>query len=334
MNNSNSDSYVPILELDTSVIRQRFQNNNLSFGFSSAQFLGNSLNLLCAFSRQHKVEVFDLEMVDEASCAPVKSFDLSAAIKGDVLSTERPFATCVAAISETVGVAGLSNGLMATLDTRQRVPSLFKQNRRAPFILGENNLYRHDSVAITALSIYDEQCILTGSKNGTVCVWDRRNTRDYLSNSTMKSTIGSILPYVPPYRNGSPLFWVNDFSGELAAMCLGADALHRIASVQTGDGKRRASHQAIPTPKISILQPEGVLLMPHISTNSVYYYDVAAMHQSNVTDMEDEPESTVKLLHAHQFEDNEICAGFFNSTYRLLFLGDAHGKRAFHYLNL
>lgn len=279
---------LPLVKLGASIIRNAAHvGHSLSFGFSSAQFVGDSLSLVCAYQRGAMVDVFDLEDVDEETCLPVHRFALADVKRVGVSGSERgatetaatgSYANDVVSVTPHTTLAALSSGETVLLDVREKRGHVCTGLEQRRYCVGSQADPNRDygSSPLTSVAVLPPCYVLTGSKSGVVRLWDARYTRDALSLCRGSSEVGSIVPSYGTARGrtGSRTAWFNTYGGDVIGLAVGPSGMLETAKAFTADAARTELTQHLPTAKLSVIDPEGVLLCPHFSSNSVLAYDI------------------------------------------------------------
>ncbi|CAD2213132.1 hypothetical protein ADEAN_000056800 [Angomonas deanei] len=278
---------------------------------TATQFMGQTATLVCAYRGISKIDVFDLESLDEESCDPVFTFSLGKS------GAESITATTVLSLSDKTGITGLSDGRTALFDCRQKHPVELTPLRKQSFSIGEKADATYENAPFSALAI-STNYLVTGSKRGVLQLWDVRNTASPIAaaRNQTNSPIGS---FSVLSQSWCPSILANDFSGEISGFYLGPLGFEKFLTVETSDGKRRADNP-ISTPKLSLLENSGMATLPHISSNSLLLVDLEQKPvPGNVAHRGD-------FATVHTFSEKQICGSAFNNIYEQLFVGYTDGS--------
>lgn len=279
-----ADAAGPILSLSAHLVEQqtRGSSGGLSFGFTAAEFMGSTLNLLCGVSRGGSAKVFDLEAVDEDTCAPLRTFDLretqrfSWSLRNpDSGSTDvAAFMNDVAPLSDQTTVAALSNGESVWLDMRQPRPVLCTPAGHGLLHGGTLNIAgRSLSAGVSPLtavtfSVNGHQ-LVTGAKNGSLKLWDSRKTHSPIAAFQNRSEICCLRSHFSNAHPGSTSVWGNDFAGDVFGFLCAADGFCEIGRTSLQDASRTDETAFLPPQKLTILGGADMLFYPHLSSNSL-----------------------------------------------------------------
>ncbi|CBZ26396.1 conserved hypothetical protein [Leishmania mexicana MHOM/GT/2001/U1103] len=275
----------PVLELKSTTVQARLGGENrISFGLLVAQFLGSSLNTICGYSGAQQLDIFDLEDLDEATGEPLRTYNLRA-LQFDSccpLVNGISATTAVVTVSDTVAVAALSNGCTALVDVRAASPVLCTEAPPPPAILSACNPGTRrvaQGTAITAVEVADRSnCVqlLTGTKDGMLVLWDLRKRNEPVAISSVGGEIEALHVIDPSLscRCGAPTLWLNTDSGNIACFSIGVSSFEEVTRVSTSDSRRTQLSASLSPPKLSVMPLLDCLIYPHISSNSILFYDI------------------------------------------------------------
>ncbi|RNF27096.1 uncharacterized protein Tco025E_00650 [Trypanosoma conorhini] len=271
--------------------------HSVGFGFSAAQFLSSSLHLIAGYHRAPVVDIFDLEEVDENTYEPQQRFSLTeghAGLHGTRggsstgssadATAETVCANDVVAVTEHVSLAALSSGCAVWLDRRTgaavpctgkvaRVYNIGQQGSRASV---------HDPLTAAAFLCRDSPVnVLCGTQSGAVQLWDVRCVRECIAVHQTSSTICRLQPsYASPLRGA---VWLNNHVGEVQGINVGHSDIRLIAESKFADAMRTTAMFRLPLPRLSVLDPPGLIAFPHLSSNSLMLFDVSALREKSLT---------------------------------------------------
>lgn len=289
-NSVNFHDSQPVLQLCTDVLRERTRAaNRISFGFSWLSFCGTTLDIVCGYSSAPFIDVFDLEDVDEATGAPLCSYDLSSITfpMEDTSTRRSPSTTCGITISDSVSVAALTNGCSVLIDRRTSRPSVCTGSppRFAAISQYETIVNRQtDRGGISALDLLNRTSasqLLTGTKSGCIELWDLRMQKSPIFFTRVASDIGSIKSgKCSAERCGAPEIWISSCNGDIFSLLVGSSSFCKKSKVSTGSGVASQMSSNFFSPKISLLPQNDLLLFPHTSSNSLLMYDISSKRSS------------------------------------------------------
>ncbi|KPA81626.1 hypothetical protein ABB37_03953 [Leptomonas pyrrhocoris] len=285
------DSGTPLLNLNTTTLRARLGvENRISFGLTAVQFLGSTLNTICGYSGIAKVDIFDLEDLDEETGEALRSFNLDSTFTHEehISNCSAPTATAFATLSDTLALAALSNGCSAFIDTRIPKPVICTRIARQSDIISAStsNASRPKTRRCnTSIEVINPSCnaqVVIGSKNGIVEIWDLRKCERPIAATAVSGSVEMITSAnsVNPTRCGVPLVWLNTDCGDITCLSIGATSVEEVCIVGTNDSERSQSSASLAAPKISVMTQNGLLIYPHIASNVVLFYDIDD-HDSN-----------------------------------------------------
>ncbi|CBZ38996.1 hypothetical protein, conserved [Leishmania donovani] len=275
----------PVLELKSATVQARLGGENrISFGLLVTQFLGSSLNTICGYSGAQQLDIFDLEDLDEATGEPLRTYNLRA-LRFDSCSplvSSVSATTAVVTVSDAVAVAALSNGCTALVDVRTASPVLCTEAPPPPAILSACNPGTRrvaQGTAITAVEVADRSnCVelLTGTKDGMLVLWDLRKRNEPVAISSVGGEIEALHVIGPlsSCRCGAPMLWLNTDSGDIACFSIGASSFEEVTRVSTSDSRRTQLSANLSPPKLSVMSLLDCLIYPHVSSNSLLFYDI------------------------------------------------------------
>nr|CCC53654.1 conserved hypothetical protein, fragment [Trypanosoma vivax Y486] len=240
-------------------------STSLGFDFSSAQFISSSLHLIAGYHRASVVDVFDLEQVDEETSAPEQRFTLAGSqagssahsgasahgsTVGEIVPDKSVYANDVVPINEHVAVAALSSGLSVWLDRRSNRVETCTGAFVPRYTIGERNTHSNLKAPLTSVAFMcrnDPVNIVVGTQTGTVQLWDVRCARNFVAThqTSSSSSVCRIQPSYCPSLRG--LVWLNTDGGSLQCLSVGC------------------------------MEPAGLVVCPHILTNSLLFYDAASL---------------------------------------------------------
>lgn len=295
------DATPPLLDLKATTVQSRLgAENRLSFGFSTTRFLGNTLSAICGYSGAAKIDVFDLEDLDEDTGEPLCSFDLSTLFPVDsrTAANAAPAATALESLSDTLAVAALSNGCSAFVDTRVAKPMVCTRRPDHPDCINAFGAHagamqrRRCNTAVGMLNSGCETQIVTGTKCGRVELWDLRRCDQPVATMSVGGAVETLhcAPSPNTTRCGTPLIWLNTEYGTISCLSVGATSLKEVKCVKTKDTRRSESSASLPPPKLSIMAQNSLLLYPYVSSNTLLAYDV---EEKNGICVADEDENSV-----------------------------------------
>ncbi|KAK7194030.1 hypothetical protein NESM_000315400 [Novymonas esmeraldas] len=280
-----SDSANPLLELKSATVQQRLRcENRMSFGLALAQFLGSTLNVLSAYSGASHLDVFDLEDLDEESGEPVRSYNLRALGFSD--ASERvcsaPSASGATTLTDSVAIVALSNGCTALIDTRTAKPTLCTESPPPPAIWSASGVGARrvaHGMGLTSVAVVDRSDglqVLSGTKNGTVALWDLRNPSEPVASKCVGGAVEALHTTVSSAssRCGVPAVWLNTDAGEIVCLSIGASSFGELARMCTADTRRSQLSANIPSPKLAVMPLFDRLAYPHVSSNRILIFDI------------------------------------------------------------
>jgi hypothetical protein len=282
-----TDSTVaPLLDFKVATAQARLgAENRISFGLATAQFLGGTLSAICGYNGVSRIDVYDLEDLDEEVGDPLRSFDLSSAFPNDEQGAGNglPTATAITSVSDVLAIAALSNGSCMFADSRNPKPLICTRAVDQMDILSTCAPYSNRTgrrKCNTAVSFLDCGCnmeIITGTKSGLVELWDLRKCDQPVAKSFVCGSVEAIIPFSPECSNrcGAPLVWLNTDCGNLVCLSVGASSFEEVNRIEARDICRSHSSASLPPPKMSMMQQSGLLVYPLISSNRVLLYDVS-----------------------------------------------------------
>ncbi|KPI84825.1 hypothetical protein ABL78_6109, partial [Leptomonas seymouri] len=286
-NNAQSpeDTVTPLLNLKTETVRARLgAENRISFGFSTTHFLGNALHTICGYSGVAKVDVFDLEYLDEETGEPLRSFSLNSIFPHEEHNSNSSFpsTTAIVTLSDTLALAALSNGCSVFLDTRISKPVICTRIVNQSEIISASSVNTSRSQkrrCNTAIDVINRGCnaqLIVGAKNGLVDLWDLRKCDLPVAATAVCGAVEAIKSVisVSPARCGAPLVWLNTECGDIMCFNIGAASIEEISSVRTKDARRSQSSASLAPPKISVMEQDNLLIYPCISLNTVLFYNI------------------------------------------------------------
>lgn len=284
-NADQTEHVAPLLDLRAATVQTRLgAENKISFGLSSAQFLGNTLNTICIYNGTSQIDMFDLEDLDEETGEPLHSFNLASIFPNEEQSATNtaPTATSIVTLSDTLAIAALSNGCSAYVDTRAAAPIVCTRFATQSDIISSLGAFagrkqrRHCSTALAVVGSSCELQMVTGTKNGMVELWDLRKSERPIASISIGGSIESLQSARSNSsgRCGAPTVWLNTDCGELFCLSIGAGSFETVSHVETKDTRRSHSSANLAPPKISIMASSRSLLYPHISSNTVLFYDM------------------------------------------------------------
>ncbi|KAG5490692.1 hypothetical protein JKF63_00814 [Porcisia hertigi] len=275
----------PVLELKSATVQARLGGENrISFGLSVTQFLGSTLNTICGYSGAPQIDIFDLEDLDEATGEPLRTYSVRALIFGNSsqLLSGVSTTTAVVTMSDSVAVAALSNGCSALVDVRTENLLVCTETPPPPAILSASSSGTRrvsQGTAITAVEVADRSNglqLLTGSKDGMLVLWDLRKRNEPVTISSVGGEIEALHVVQPSSssRCGAPMVWLNTDSGDICCFLIGASSFEEVTRVSTSDSRRTQLSANLSPPKLAVLPFLNRLMYPHISSNSLLFYDI------------------------------------------------------------
>ncbi|GET93633.1 hypothetical protein, conserved [Leishmania tarentolae] len=275
----------PVLELKSATVQARLgRENRISFGLLVAQFLGSSLNTICGYSGAPQLDIFDLEDLDEATGEPLRTynlcalrFDSSSGLVSSVSATN-----AVVSVSDTVAIAALSNGCSALVDIRASTPLLCTEASPPPAILracnpGTRRVLQGTAMTAVALA-HRSDCtqLLTGTKDGILVLWDLRMRNKPVAISSVGGEVEALHVIDPSLscRCGAPTVWLNTDLGDIACFSIGESSFEEVTRLSTSDSRRTQLSANLSPPKLSVISGLDCLIYPHVSSNSLLFYDI------------------------------------------------------------
>lgn len=192
----------------------RAESERRGSGFSSTQFMGSSMHIVCGYTRRAKIDIFDLEDVDESDCCPVRAYDLTrvahmsssvytgltrparandrhahfgaaelweegeSSMTGQAAASAIPYVTDLVALSERDALAALSTGQSIRVDWR----SAHVLPCTPPPPAYPNASATAAGTPTSSTAVYEEQ---SSHWTGTHPVWDA----PYINSSSSSSAL-------------------------------------------------------------------------------------------------------------------------------------------------
>ncbi|KAG5464385.1 hypothetical protein LSCM1_00569 [Leishmania martiniquensis] len=276
----------PVLELKSATVQGRLGGENrTSFGLSFTRFLGSTLNTICGYSGVPHLDIFDLEDLDEAAGEPLRTYNLGT-LKFESCSrlvSGVPSATAVVTMSDLVAIAALSNGCSALVDLRITSPLACTEAPPPPAILSASKPGMRrlaQGAPITAVEVSyrsDGVQLLTGTKDGMLVLWDLRKRNEPVAMTSVGGAIQALHVMDPSssHRCGAPELWLNTDSGDIACFSIGVSSFEEVTCISTSDSRRTSLSANLAPPKISIAPLLNCLIYPHLSSNTLLFYDIS-----------------------------------------------------------
>lgn len=260
------------------------QGASLNCGFSCAKFLGNSLHIISGYRRGSFIDIFDLEEVDEEECKPNHSFNLIDLPSQDMYNyaTESLYACDISdTIMGSISIAGLSNGKTATIDPRINNPLLCTGIPTSSYTLGQR---RSDYMSpITAVFCVNQGTqLLSGSRDGKLFLWDLRNPKNPLFLKSLGGEINKICESPNGINTtGCRRFVTSAITGSVNECGLGETSFEILCTYSSSDIARNAETIAIPSPKVSVNNSNGIIIVPNISNNAINFLHIKSSRHAD-----------------------------------------------------
>ncbi|ESL10076.1 hypothetical protein TRSC58_02195 [Trypanosoma rangeli SC58] len=276
-------------------VRAREQSS-VGFGFSSVQFISSSLHLIAGYHRAPVVDIFDLEEVDESTYEPQQRFSLTedcvslhgtrGSRAGTSVDTSAGTicANDVVAVTEHVGLAALSSGRAVWLDRRTGAPIPCTGNVAQVYNIGQRGSRAAMRAPLTAIAFLCRDTpinVLCGTQSGAVQLWDTRCVRECIAVHQTSSAICRLHPSYASSMRGT--VWLNNHVGEVQGINVGHSDIRLIAETKFAEVARPGFMPRLPLPRLSVLDPPGLIAFPHVSSNSLMLLDVSALMKKTPT---------------------------------------------------